>query len=92
MACKNQTVMAMYEKAKTVVRMMHGNSKEFEVKVGVLTPLLFVIVILMQDVSVGLLWDLLYADDLVFIAEWIEELKEKVLRWKECMLAKGLPG
>ena len=33
---------------------------------------------------------LLYADDLVFKAESIEERKENVLRWKECMEVKGL--
>ena len=33
---------------------------------------------------------LLYADDLVFKAESIEERKENVLRWKECMDVKGL--
>ena len=44
-----QTVMAMYERARTVVRTKQGYSTEFEVKVGVhqgsvLSPLLFVAV------------------------------------------------
>ena len=44
-------VMSMYIGAKTVVRTVYGNSKGFEVKVGMhqgsgLSPLLFVIVIL----------------------------------------------
>ena len=34
--------------------------------------------------------ELLYANNLVLMAESIVELKEKVLRWKECMEAKGL--
>ena len=38
----------------------------------------------------GLPWELLYADDLVLMAESVEDLKEKVLRWKECMEVKGL--
>ena len=44
-----QTVMTMYERARTVVRTNQGYSTEFEVKVGVyqgsvLSPLLFVAV------------------------------------------------
>ena len=44
-----QTVMTMYERARTVVRTKQGNSTEFEMKVGVyqgsvLRPLLFVAV------------------------------------------------
>jgi len=43
-------VMSMYSGAKTVVRTVYGNSKSFEVKVGMyqgstLSPLLFVIII-----------------------------------------------
>ena len=92
-----KAVMIMYKKARAIVKTKHGNSEEFEVKVGVhqgsvLSPLLFVVVMeaLTQDVREGLPWELLYADDLVLMAESIEELKGKVLRWKECMEAKGL--
>ena len=92
-----QAVMAMYERARTVVRTKDGNSAEFEVKVGlhqgsVLSPLLFIIVmeVLSQNVKEGLPWELLYADDLVLIAESIDELREKMKAWKECMESKGL--
>ena len=92
-----RAVMAMYERARTVVRTRDGNSEEFEVKVGVhqgsvLSPLLFVVVmeVLAQTVREGLPWELLYADDLVLIAESMDELKEKMKKWKECMEAKGL--
>ena len=81
-----KAVMIMYKKARTMVKMKHGNSEEFEVKVGVhqgsvLSPLLFVVVteMPMQDVREDLPWELLYADDLVLMAESIEELKWKVL-------------
>ena len=70
---------------------------EFEVKVGVhqgsvLSPLLFVAVmeVVTRGVKEGLPWELLYADDLVLVAQSKEELREKVLRWKECMELKGL--
>ena len=52
-----KAVMIMYKKARTMVKTKHGNSEEFEVKVGVhqgsvLSPLLFVVVMeaLTQDV------------------------------------------
>ena len=92
-----QTVMTMYERARTVVRTKYGYSTEFDVKVGVhqgsvLSPLLFVAVmeVVTRGVKEGLPWELLYADDLVLVAQSKEELREKVLRWKECMELKGL--
>ena len=88
----------MYEKARTTVRTKQGSSEEFEVKVGVhqgsvLSPLLFVAVmeVVTQKVREGLPWELLYADDLVLVAQSIEELKEKAQQWKTtCMESKGL--
>ena len=92
-----QTVIAMYERARTVVRTKQGYSTEFEVKVGVhqgsvLSPLLFVAVmeVVTRGVKEGSPWELLNADDLVLVAQSKEELREKVLRWKECMELKGL--
>ena len=69
-------MMSMYTGAKTVVRTVYGNSKGFEVKVGMhqgsaLSPLLFVIVMeaISREFRVALPWELLYADDLAVIAE-----------------------
>ena len=74
-------VMSMYTGAKTFVRTVYGNSKRFEVKVGMhqgstLSPLLFVIVmeVISREFRVALPWELLYADDLAEIAETEEEL------------------
>ena len=71
-----QTVMLMYEKARTTVRKKQGSSEEFEVKVGVhqgsvLSPLLFVAVmeVVIQKEREGLPWELPYADDLVLVAQ-----------------------
>ena len=69
-------VMSMYIRAKTVVRTVYGNSKGFEVKVGMhqgsgLSTLLFLIVMeaISREFRVALPWELLYADDLAVIAE-----------------------
>ena len=68
--------MSIYTGTKTAVRTVYGNSECFEVKVGMhqssaLSPLLFVIVMeaISQEFRVALPWELLYADDLVVIAE-----------------------
>ena len=70
-------VMSMYSGAKTVVRTVYGNSKSFEVKVGMhqgltLSPLLFMIVMeaISREFRVALPWELLYADDLAHSWNW----------------------
>jgi len=69
-------VVSVYTGAKTVARTVYGNSDDFEVKFGMhqgspLNPLLFVIVMeaLSREFRVTLPWELLYADNLVVIAE-----------------------
>ena len=83
-------VMSMYSGAKTVVRTVYGNSKSFEVKVGMqqgsaLSPLLFVIVMkaISREFRVALQWELLYVDDLAVIAETEEELIKRLNEWKK---------
>jgi len=78
-------VMSMYMGAKTVVRIVHGNSKGFEVKVSMhqgsaLSPLLFMIVMeaISREFRVAVAWELLYADDLAVIAETEEELIKRL--------------
>jgi len=90
-------VMSMYTGAKTVVRTVYGNNKDFEVKVGMhqgsaLRPLLFVIVMeaIPREFRVALPWELLYADDLAVIAETEEELIKRLNEWKDNMESKGM--
>jgi len=66
----------MYTGARTVVRTVYGNSKCFEIKVGMhqgsaLSPLLFVTVMeaLSRKFRIALSWELLYADDLAVTAK-----------------------
>ena len=87
----------MYANAQSRVRVGEGFSKEFEVKVGVhqgsvLSPLLFIIVLeaFSREFRAGVPWEDLYADDLVIIADSLEECVRRLLIWKEAMEKKGL--
>ena len=90
-------VQAMYANPRSSVRVNSSYSESFDVKVGVhqgsvLSPLLFIIVLeaLSLEFKVGCPWELLYADDLVIIAESLEELLERLRTWKQNMESKGL--
>ena len=92
-----KAVMAMYEGAQTVVRTTEGDSKAFNMKVGLhqgslLSPLLFVIVMDMisRELRAGLPLELLYADDLILMAESEESLRDKIVKWKSGLDAKCL--
>ena len=58
----------------------------------VLSPLLFIIVLeaLSREFQDGVPWEDLYADDLVIIADSLEESVRRLLIWKEAMEKKGL--
>ena len=88
-------VQGMYSSARSHVHVGEGYSEEFEVKVGVhqgSSPLLFIIVLeaLSREFRCGVPWEDLYADDLVIIAESLEECVRRLLTWKEAMEEKGL--
>ena len=90
-------VQGMYANARSRVRVGEGFSKEFEVRVGVhqgsvLSPLLFIIVLeaLSREFRAGVPWEDLYADDLVIIADSLEECVRRLLIWKEAMEKKRL--
>ena len=92
-------VMSMYAGSKTVVRTVYGNSKGFEVNVGMrqgsaLSPLLFVFVMeaISREFRVALPWELLYADDLAVIAVTEEELIKRLNEWKDNVESKGMSG
>ena len=57
-----------------------------------LSPLLFIIVLeaLSREFREGFPMKLLYADDLVLMAEMEEMLLEKLRKWKKWMEARGL--
>ena len=87
----------MYCEVKSKVRVDNCFSDSFSVNVGmhqgsVLSPLLFIIVleVLSQEFRTGCPWELVYADDLVIIAETIEELTQKLEVWRVNLENKGL--
>ena len=59
---------------------------------SVLSPPLFIIVLeaLSREFRCGVPWEDLYADDLVIIAESLEECVRRLLTWKGAMEEKGL--
>ena len=90
-------VRGMYSIARSRVRVGEGYSEDFEVKVGVhqgsvLSPLLFIIVLeaLSPEFHGGVPWEDLYADNLVIIAESLEEWVRRLFTWKEAIEEKGL--
>ena len=92
-----RAVRSLYDGAKTRVRVRSAYSKEFEVNVGVhqgsvLSPLLFAIVVdvVTENARRGVVYELLYADDLVIMSEAMEDLKERFWNWKDALESKGL--
>ena len=92
-----RAVKALYKNPRSCVRVNNKLGENFDVKVGVhqgsvLSPLLFIMILeaLSREFRVGLPWELLYADDLVLVAESMEELEERFQGWKNGMESKGL--
>ena len=92
-----QIVKSMYDDAESKIRIANSYSNPVNVSVGVhqgsvLSPLLFIIVIeaLSRESRIGCPWELLYADDLVIVAESLEKLKIRLRNWKSGLEEKGL--
>jgi len=90
-------IKSMYDNVTTSVKVNDKVSGEFQVKVGVhqgsvLSPLLFTSVLeaISKHFRSGLPWELLYADDLVLIADSEEILLEMIRKWKVGLEQKGL--
>ena len=92
-------VQGMYANARSRVCVGEGFSKEFEVKVGVHQDPYSVPCSLSLcwrpchvsfELVSGVPWEDLNADDLVIIADSLEECVRRLLIWKEAMEKKGL--
>ena len=89
--------MMLYEDSKSKVRVADRMSKEFPIKVGVhpesaLSPLLFILVMdeATKECRSATFEELLYADDLVLIAQSKEEAEQKFFKWKRAMAKSGM--
>jgi len=73
------------DSCKKVVRTVYGNRKYCEIKMDMhqgsaLSPLLFLIIMeaIFREFRVAIPWELLYADDLVVIAETEDDLIKRL--------------
>ena len=92
-----QFVRRMYTNARSWFCVGESFSQAFEVNVGVhqgsvLSPLLFIIVLeaLSCEFPAGVPWEALYANDLVTIADSLEECVRRLFIWNKAMEKKGL--
>ena len=92
-----ETIMVRYEFSNSAVRVNNTIGNKFNDKVGVhqgsvLSPKLFIMVLeaSSREFKSGLSWEMLYADDLVIIAESLVELGERYLTWKNNIESTGL--
>ena len=88
-------VLSLYKACKTAVSVDGELSSSFSMKVGVhqgsaLSPLLFIMDVLTEDVRDRSLMELLYVDDLVLCGESLNEVMDKHGRWKNAVEGKGL--
>src|SRR6267154_4091303 len=90
-------IKSMYEGVTTSVKINGEESEGFEVKVGVhqgsvLSHILFNIVMqaIADNFKAGLPWELLYADDLVLLAESRAELERRLMERIGRLKVKGL--
>ena len=91
-----QVIQGMYSKARSCVRVNGQYSEEFGVGVGVHQVLSlahcssFMLEALSREFRTAVPWELLYADDLVLMADTKEECISKLKAWKAGMESKGL--
>ena len=86
-----------YRDVKTVARTAGGVSREFEIKMGLhqvsaLSPLLFTVIIdvLSKHLQAENLWELLFADNLIIMADSEEQLQERLIKWQKSLERFGL--
>ena len=91
-----RTAMALYTEACTVARTHAGLGESFEVKVGLyqgsilsLLPFTVVMDVVSNDVRRGRLSELLYANELVFMASTMEKLVDVRMNGELAFLTKA---
>ena len=92
-----EVIMNMYWDCKTCVKTASGRSDNFSVRIGVhqgsaLSPCLFILVLdeILKGVVREVLWCMLFADDMVVIADTAEEANVMLEKVREALEGKGL--
>ena len=87
----------MYDGAKTRVRSTVGTSEFFPVKVGLhqgsaISPYLFALILdeLSRGIQEGIPWSMIFADDIVLVAESADGLNNRLEHWREALEDNGL--
>ncbi|GKF47330.1 retrovirus-related pol polyprotein LINE-1 [Tanacetum coccineum] len=87
----------MYEGVKTRVRTTIGNTEFFPVEVGLhqgsaISPYLFTLILdeLSRGIQESIPWCMIFADDIVLIAESTEGLNNIIEKWRKALEDNGL--
>ncbi|KAE8676679.1 putative beta-D-xylosidase 2-like [Hibiscus syriacus] len=92
-----RTIRDMYCRSTTYVRTTVGDTEAFPVEIGLhqgsaLSPYIFALI--MDDIYCatpdGVPWCMLFADDIVLVAETKSELNSRLATWKTALEEKGL--
>ncbi|GKD81108.1 retrovirus-related pol polyprotein LINE-1 [Tanacetum coccineum] len=87
----------MYAGAKTRIRTTVGDTNFFPVEVGLhqgsaISPYLFTLILdeISQGIQENIPWCMIFADDIVLIAESAEELNNRLESWRKALEDNGL--
>ncbi|GJZ32301.1 retrovirus-related pol polyprotein LINE-1 [Tanacetum coccineum] len=93
----SRVIKDMYEGAKTRVRTTVGNTNLFPMEVGLyqgsaINPYLFTLILdeLSRGIQEDIPWCMIFADDIVLIAESVEVLNNRLERWRKALEDNGL--
>nr|GFB11239.1 retrovirus-related Pol polyprotein LINE-1 [Tanacetum cinerariifolium] len=93
----SRVIKDMYEGAKTRVRTTAGNTEYFPVNLGLhqgssISPYLFTLILdeLSRGIQENIPWCMIFADDIVLIAESTERLNNKLESWRKTLEDNGL--
>ncbi|GJV88104.1 retrovirus-related pol polyprotein LINE-1 [Tanacetum coccineum] len=93
----SRVIKDMYEGVKIRVRTTMGSTEFFQVEVGLhqgsaISPYLFTLILdeLSQGIQESIPWCMIFADDIVLIAESAEGLNNRIEKWREALEDNGL--
>jgi hypothetical protein len=85
-------IRTLYQDPVSFVRTEAGDTEPFAVDIGLhqgsaLSPLLFIVTMeeVTRNIRQGLPWEVLFADDLVLMANTEDQLRDKLLLWKSTL-------